>query len=193
MNDFEMEDRIKSAEEDKNRIIHTKIDDKPCLATGCFNPIKSKELQLCDEHILKLLKEGGAVIPIEDADRIQSSGSLMQERQEAKRDKMDNVRYDLVSPWMIESLAKTFAEGAAKYGDQNWRKGLPFSNLLNHTMNHLVKYAMGDTSEPHLDHAFWNIGAMIEFRETGREPELNDLFFHKKKANPMLVPAGALK
>lgn len=102
------------------------------------------------------------------------------ENSKANRDKMDNVRYDLVSPFMIESLAKTFAEGATKYGDQNWRKGLPFSNLLNHAMNHLVKYAMGDTSEPHLDHAFWNIGAMIEFRETGREPELNDLYFHRK-------------
>lgn len=101
----------------------------------------------------------------------------------AKRDKLDHVRYDLISPYMLESLARTFAEGSVKYGDENWRKGLKFSNLINHAMNHLVQYMTGKGEDIDLDHAFWNIGAMIEFREMHREEELNDLYFHNHKFN----------
>jgi len=71
------------------------------------------------------------------------------------------VRFDLIPPHFLAALAATFAEGAAKYGEGNWQKGIPNSNLFNHAMRHLVLYQAGDASEPHLAHAAWNIMAMM--------------------------------
>lgn len=73
----------------------------------------------------------------------------------------------------LEAYGRAFAEGAKKYGLHNWLKGFPFSGLMNHAQHHLWKYTQGDTSEDHLGHALWNIGAMIYF--SIHRPELNDL------------------
>lgn len=82
----------------------------------------------------------------------------------------NGTRYDLISPIALEALAETYAEGAAKYGDCNWLKGIPTNDLLNHALRHLLLWQRGDTSEPHLAHAAWNIMAMIHFEKT--RPEL---------------------
>lgn len=73
----------------------------------------------------------------------------------------DDVRYDLISPIAMEELARTCAEGAAKYGDFNWERGMPVHDLLNHVIRHIYKYLSGDRSESHLPHAMWGIGAAI--------------------------------
>lgn len=75
------------------------------------------------------------------------------------------VRYDLISPVLIRRLAETYAEGAKKYGDNNWQKGVPVSDLLNRAIAHLFAYLDGDTSEDHLAHAMWNVGAVAHFEE----------------------------
>lgn len=73
----------------------------------------------------------------------------------------ENTRYDLISPVGLRRVAETCAEGAAKYGDYNWEKGMPISDLLNHGLRHLYLYLSGDRSEDHLAHAAWNVlGAM---------------------------------
>lgn len=58
----------------------------------------------------------------------------------------------------VRAIAETHAEGDARYGMENWQKGLPVSNLLNHAMEHLFKMLAGDTTESHLEHAIWNLG-----------------------------------
>ena len=94
----------------------------------------------------------------------------------AKRERLENIfRFDLMSPVAARRLAATFAEGSEKYGDNNWRKGMPFSVLLNHVLCHLYSYMEGDRTEDHLSHADWGVQAMMEFEET--QPELNDLYF----------------
>ena len=84
----------------------------------------------------------------------------------------ENVRYDLISPHFLEALAKTYAEGAKKYSDNNWLKGFPSSDLLNHALRHLNLWQTGDDSEDHLSHAAWNIAAIIHFRVTNPEPTI---------------------
>ena len=92
----------------------------------------------------------------------------------SQRSKLDGVRYDLVSPFALQRLAATYAEGAAKFGDHNWRKGQPFSAVLNHVFNHITLYLAGDRSVDHLAHAAWGLFALMEQEET--KPEMNDLF-----------------
>ena len=97
----------------------------------------------------------------------------------AVRSKLDHVRYDLFSPQAMSRLAATYAEGARKYGDNNFRKGMEFSNLINHVLQHIFNYLEGDEGEPPEDslaHACWGLMTLMEEEET--HPELNDLYFH---------------
>jgi hypothetical protein len=82
-------------------------------------------------------------------------------------------RYDLLNPIMLRRLAETFGEGAGKYGDANWLKGMDEKTLLNHCLAHIVMWMQGDRSEDHLAHAMWNLGAIMHFEET--RPELLNL------------------
>ena len=84
----------------------------------------------------------------------------------------NGTRYDLISPHILTALAETYAEGSGKYGDTNWLKGLPSKDLINHALRHIVLWQQGDTSEPHLAHALWNLGAIIHFEKT--RPDLID-------------------
>lgn len=82
----------------------------------------------------------------------------------------NGTRFDLISPHILQALAETYAEGAKKYGDDNWLKGIPSKDLMNHALRHINLWQLGDTSEDHLAHAMWNLGAIIHFTKT--RPEL---------------------
>jgi hypothetical protein len=94
----------------------------------------------------------------------------------------DGVRYDLISPVALEAIAETYAEGAAKYGDNNWQKGMPVSDLLNHAIRHVYLFLGGDRSEPHLAHATWNLMAAIHsYKEW---PHLNTNLVRRNPPEP---------
>ena len=58
---------------------------------------------------------------------------------------------------MILETSKHFEEGARKYGENNWQKGLPVNCYLDSAIRHYLKHRRGDKDEPH-DRAFvWNI------------------------------------
>jgi hypothetical protein len=84
---------------------------------------------------------------------------------------VEEFRYDLVSPIGLREVARACAEGAEKYGDWNWEKGMPVHDLLNHVLAHIYQFLGGDRSEPHLGHAAWGILAAIHSHELW--PELN--------------------
>lgn len=49
-----------------------------------------------------------------------------------------------------------FEEGAAKYDDRNWEKGLKLSRYLDSMLRHVTDITMGDTSESHERAIAWN-------------------------------------
>lgn len=62
---------------------------------------------------------------------------------------------------MILEVSKHFEEGAKKYGEFNWQKGIPQSSYIDSSVRHYLKWLRGDTDEPH-DRAFvWNILCLI--------------------------------
>lgn len=78
-----------------------------------------------------------------------------------------------IPPAAIRAWGNAFAEGAKKYGADNWLKGFPQMSVLNHALQHIFSYLEGDRSEDHLGHALWNIGTAIH-QDTHR-PDLLDL------------------
>lgn len=73
---------------------------------------------------------------------------------------------------MLLEVSKHFEEGAKKYGEWNWQKGIPTHCYIDSAVRHYLKYLRGDTDEPH-DRAFvWNILCCIW--TCIHKPELND-------------------
>ena len=73
---------------------------------------------------------------------------------------------------MLLELSIHFSNGAAKYGEYNWQKGIPVHCYIDSGVRHYLKWLRGDDDEPH-DRAFvWNIMCCIWTCE--HHPELND-------------------
>lgn len=73
---------------------------------------------------------------------------------------------------MFLEVSKHFEEGAKKYGENNWQKGLPVNCYIDSAVRHYLKHLRGDKDEPH-DRAFvWNIMCCIW--TCMHKPELNN-------------------
>lgn len=76
-------------------------------------------------------------------------------------------RFDLIVPEFLEALAVVLSEGANKYGENNYQKGLPGAkSAINHALYHINAYQQcepnGDKSTTsHLIHAAANL--MMEY------------------------------
>lgn len=69
-------------------------------------------------------------------------------------------------------VSEHYEEGAKKYGEYNWQKGIPCHSYIDSAIRHLMKWSRGDTDEPH-DRAFlWNILSL--HWTTLNHPELVD-------------------
>lgn len=77
---------------------------------------------------------------------------------------------------MMLTVSIHYADGAKKYEERNWEKGIPLHCFIDSGLRHLFKWADDWNDEPH-DRAFvWNmLGAMWTYTN---KPELNDLPFH---------------
>lgn len=87
-------------------------------------------------------------------------------------------RFDLLPWYAIHDVAKHCEDGAEKYGERNVDKGIPQHSLIDSAIRHLVKYIHGETDEPHLRAAAWNVLWALEQETTHKE--LNDLPWGEK-------------
>lgn len=72
----------------------------------------------------------------------------------------------------VLEVSKHFEEGANKYGEYNWQKGIPTHCYIDSAVRHYLKWLRGDTDEPH-DRAFcWNILCCMWTCQ--HKPELDD-------------------
>lgn len=75
-------------------------------------------------------------------------------------------------------LAVHFEEGAKKYGERNWQKGINAHCYVSSAIRHYLKFRRGDEDERH-DRAFvWNIVCLMW--TISNRPELNDLPYAKE-------------
>jgi hypothetical protein len=78
---------------------------------------------------------------------------------------------------MLLEVSKQYEDGARKYSDRNWEKGIPLHCFIDSAIRHYLKFLRGDKDEPH-DRAFvWNIlGALWTHKN---KPEMIDLPFRQ--------------
>lgn len=79
----------------------------------------------------------------------------------------------------ILEVSKHYEEGAKKYGEHNWEKGIPLHCYIDSGLRHLLKFSRGDTDEPH-DRAFiWNMfGAIWTCEHVPADSDLIDIKFN---------------
>lgn len=115
-------------------------------------------------------------------DHVKDSGERQEFDTGAVRDTAAGKgRYDLLLSLhhMLHRLARHFENGAVKYGDDNWRKGIPLHRFLSSATRHLHQFAAGRADEDHLAAAIWNLMCLGETEyliEAGvLPPEIDDL------------------
>lgn len=86
------------------------------------------------------------------------------------------TQYALLCKWdiptMLLEVSKHFEEGAKKYGEHNWQKGIPTHCYIDSAVRHYLKWLRGDTDEDHSRAFVWNIICCIW--TCIHKPELND-------------------
>jgi len=99
-------------------------------------------------------------------------------------------RFDLLSPVAQMRLAKWTQQGAQKYTDRNWEKGMPWSVFIDCALRHInaylaikmmqregkqesIPYTPLNLDEDHLAAAAWNLCALMQMEYA--HPELDDL------------------
>lgn len=80
---------------------------------------------------------------------------------------------------MVLEVSKHYEEGAKKYGENNWQKGIPLHSYIDSAIRHLLKYWNGETDERHDLGFCWNILSAIWTMEN--KPEMDD--FTKKEGS----------
>lgn len=70
------------------------------------------------------------------------------------------MAFDNVETMLLE-VSKHFEEGAKKYGDNNWQKGIPVNCYLDSAIRHYLKWRRGDKDEPHHRSFCWNLMCCI--------------------------------
>lgn len=86
---------------------------------------------------------------------------------------------ELLSSIALTEASKVMAFGAAKYGEDNWRKGIASKRLLGAALRHTLAYLGGESKDPetglsHMAHAMVNCMFLLEFEVTN--PKLDDRY-----------------
>lgn len=73
-------------------------------------------------------------------------------------------RFDLISPWAMTALARHMEKGVTEgnYDARNWERGLPVTRFVDSCIRHLMQWQAGQTDEPHLEAALWNLHGAVD-------------------------------
>ena len=105
---------------------------------------------------------------------IQDSGERTEFASGAVRDMQTGKgRCDLLPMCVLLRLAKHYEEGALKYSDRNWKKGIPCHSFADSALRHFFKYMDGWKDEDHLIAAIWNLCGLAWTEE--KHPDLQDI------------------
>lgn len=71
-------------------------------------------------------------------------------------------RFDLLPVTALTRVAQHFENGALKYAERNWERGIPLHRFWDSGIRHAMKWLRGDRDEDHLAAAAWNFLCLIE-------------------------------
>lgn len=109
-----------------------------------------------------------------DATDIPDSGQKKIFNSGAQRDGDDGRgRPSLIPPCAILALARRYEQGAVKYGECNWMKGVPLTRYVDSLSRHLLAVSTGDATEDHLGAILWNAASMMWTKQAINDGKLD--------------------
>ena len=122
----------------------------------------------CDEHILvgkifALINKyiyNGTIESLKKALIIFMLHNYSTEHICSSGDNKEIVVAQAISTGILE-LSKRYREGAEKYAERNWEKGIPIKSCLDSGIRHLLKWHRMDADENHASAFMWNIVGAI--------------------------------
>lgn len=69
--------------------------------------------------------------------------------------------YSLIPFIALERIAQRYTVGAEIHGENNWKDNMPIHVIVDHMIEHLKKWSMGDKSDDHLGAIGWAACALI--------------------------------
>jgi hypothetical protein len=86
----------------------------------------------------------------------------------AQRHNRGKTRHDLTPAFAQEQYARVLTIGAEKYGDNNWRKGMPWTSVIASAERHLLALKSGEDYDAesgllHSAHLMANMAILTEF------------------------------
>ncbi len=105
----------------------------------------------------------------------------------AQRDVQEGkLRFSLI-PWQaMFRMATLYRDGADHYGDDNWKKGMPFSRILDSMERHYYQFKSGCRQEDHLASLVFGAFALMYYEDklgTYELPStLDDLDGHESRS-----------
>lgn len=112
------------------------------------------------------LESARIVAPKEVIDRFRSA------YQPGLRHNADKNRLDLMPPEWEEALGDVLTQGAKKYADNNWLKGMDWGHMISSMKRHVLKWRNGETHDDetgchHLAMVAWNALALMTYELRG--------------------------
>jgi hypothetical protein len=98
----------------------------------------------------------------EEADEFMKALSDRDKQEQALRYNQGKLQWSLVDFDSLEGLVKVLEHGAAKYAPDNWKKGMPVTQVSESLMRHLFAFLRGEDVDPesgcrHLSHVMCNV------------------------------------
>ena len=86
----------------------------------------------------------------------------------------DKLRYDLIPPLANRECAKVWTESLGKYPENNWEKGMPWSEVIASAMRHLEAIRLGEDIDAesgllHAAHLQCNAAMLTEYYFTKQD------------------------
>ena len=92
--------------------------------------------------------------------------------------------FNCIPPVVLRLLAQCLGFGRRKYGYENW-KNIPAEDNLNHAMNHINEWRLGDRSEPHLVNAIARLSFALWHAVDRKEQE--PTYIHPDQRKPVEI------
>lgn len=104
--------------------------------------------------------------------------ALIERDEQALRYNQGKVQWSLVDYKSIEPMVRVLEYGCKKYAKDNWKKGMPASQIIESMLRHTFKLLEGELTDPesgieHVGHIQCN--AMFLAYVLREKPEYNDL------------------
>lgn len=139
-------------------------------------------------HLRRLVDDckPGGLIPTKTKEEVEFVADLMSAKcivealSNSQADRFNKnkpkITFVLEMPNAIEGVAKVMEFGAEKYSRGNFKKGLPYTEVVDSLMRHTLAFLAGedldgDSGLPHVDHMATNTLFLAEFYRTNKDKD----------------------